>query len=86
MFVVPFMFSYAYRLGMSYKRIRTAGDLVRFRASLRIECTGCAAANTLSSSQVVMRCGTGDLEAIRRRLKCARCGKKDARLIVLPPV
>jgi hypothetical protein len=71
---------------MSYKHVGTAADLVRFGASLRIECGSCAAANTFSARRVVERCGPGDLERIRRRLKCERCGKKAARLIVLPPV
>ena len=71
---------------MSYKHVGSVGDLVRFRAALRIECGSCAAAQTLSAKQVLMRCGTGDLERIRKRLKCERCGEKAARLIVLPPV
>ena len=71
---------------MSYKHVGTAADLVRFRASLRIECGMCAAAHTLTGAQVVTRCGPGDLERIRQRLKCERCGKKSARLVVLPPV
>jgi hypothetical protein len=54
---------------MSYKHVGTAGDLVRFGCSLRIECTHCAAANTLTGAEVVRRCGPGDIEAIRRRLK-----------------
>jgi hypothetical protein len=71
---------------MSYKHVGTAADLVRFGCSLRVECTACAAANTMSGAQVARRCGQGDLERIRRRLKCERCGKKAARLVVLPPV
>jgi hypothetical protein len=71
---------------MSYKHVGTAGDLVRFGCSLRIECTACAAASTLSATEVVRRCGAGNIEAIRRRLKCQRCGAKGARLVVLPPV
>ena len=71
---------------MSFKHIGTAADLVRFGASLRIECGSCAAANTMSAAEVVQRCGPGDLERIRRRLKCERCGRKSARLAVLPPV
>ena len=71
---------------MSTKHVRTAADLVRFGCSLRIECNHCAATNTLSARAVVARCGPGDIEAIRRRLKCARCKKKAARLTVLPPV
>jgi len=71
---------------MSFKRVATVADLVRFRASLRIECGDCAAAHTLSAVEVVRRCGTGSLDRIRKRLICARCGRKAARLVVLPPV
>jgi hypothetical protein len=72
---------------MSFKKIGTAGDLMRFGCSLRIECTHCAAANTMSAIEVVKRCcAGGDIEQFRRRLKCARCGRKAARLIVLDPL
>ena len=71
---------------MSYKNVRTAADLVRFRASLRIECSSCAAAHTLTGAQVVTRCGPGSLDRIQRGLKCERCGRKAATLIMLPPV
>ena len=32
------------------------------------------------------QCGTGTLEATSRRFRCLRCGKKDARLVVLSPL
>ena len=86
MFAVPFMFSPAYRLAMSFKRVATAADLVRFGAALRIECGDCDAAQTLSGVEVVTRCGAGSLDRIRQRLVCARCGRRAARLVVLPPV
>ena len=86
MFAVPFMFLSTYRLAMSFKRVATAADLVRFRASLRIECGDCDAAQTLSGVEVAARCGPGRLDRIRKRLVCARCGRKAARLVVLPPV
>ena len=57
---------------MSFKHVGTAADLVRFGCSLRIECNRCVATNTMSAIEVVTRCGPGDIEAIRRRLKCAR--------------
>ena len=63
---------------MSFKKVDTAGDLVRFGASLRIDCTACAATRTMTAAQVIRRCGTGNLERIRKRLRCARCGKKAA--------
>ena len=71
---------------MSFKRVDTAADLVRYAASLRIECTACGAASTMSGTEVAQRCGTGSLERIRARLKCQRCGTREAKLAVLPPV
>ena len=71
---------------MSFKNIDTAASLVRYRCSLRIECGACGAARTMTAVEVVNRCGSGDLGAIKRRLKCERCGKKAAQLVVLPPV
>jgi hypothetical protein len=80
----PFVLT-ALRGGMSFKRIATAADLVRFGCALRIECGRCFAAQTLSATQVAQRCGTGDLAKIKARLKCSRCGAKDAQLVVLDP-
>ncbi len=71
---------------MSFKHAGTAGDLVRFGASLRIECSACSAARTMSGAEVVRRCGAGPLPAIRARLKCDRCNTREAQLTVLPPV
>ena len=47
------MFTRAYRLAMSYKRVATVADLVRFGASLRIDCTACNAHHTLSRRDVL---------------------------------
>ena len=71
---------------MSTKHVDTAADLARYGCSLKIECGGCGAARTLSAVEVVKLGGAGQLEAIRARLKCARCGMKQAQLVVLPPV
>jgi hypothetical protein len=71
---------------MSTKHINTAGDLVRFGASIRIECGSCGSARTLSGTEMVSACGAGSLRNSARRLKCARCGEKVARLAVLPPL
>jgi hypothetical protein len=40
---------------MSYKHVGTAADLVRFGCSLRVECSACAAANTLRISSGWLR-------------------------------
>ena len=37
---------------MSYKHVGTAGDLVRFGCSLKVECTACGAARTLNGVEV----------------------------------
>ena len=70
---------------MSTKHIRTAADLVRFGAGLRIECRGCGNVRTLDGFEIAMRGGNGRLDGLRDRLKCSRCGSKKAGLTILPP-
>lgn len=71
---------------MSTKHIRTISDLVRFGAGLRVECSSCGAAKTLNGYQAAKMGGARSLESLARRLKCSRCGEKDARLAILPPI
>jgi len=71
---------------MSAKHIRTTADLVRFRASVRVDCGHCAAARTMTGPDVVSSCGVSDFEAMEQRLRCARCGARQARVTVLPPI
>ena len=71
---------------MSTKHINTAADLVRFSASVRVDCAKCGASRTFSGTEMVRACGGGDLRVSERRLKCTRCGGKEAWLAVLPPV
>ena len=72
---------------MSTKHIRTIGDLVRFGAGLRIECTGCGAAKTLQGFDAAkIGGGAARLSALTERLRCLRCGRKEARLTILPPI
>ncbi|GLR48029.1 hypothetical protein [Sphingomonas astaxanthinifaciens] len=71
---------------MSAKHIRNTGDLMRFRASIRIDCPHCAAARTLSGLETVTALGVCSFEEAEARLKCGRCGGKGARVSVLPPV
>lgn len=71
---------------MSTKHIDTAADLVRFGASVKIECGSCGASRTLDGPGMVAASGTGSLKAIEPRLKCSRCGAKEAWLTILPPV
>ena len=71
---------------MSTKHVRTVSDLVRFKCSLRIDCSECGSTRTVTGYEAAKIGGVGSLDGLARRLKCARCGKKAARLIVLPPL
>jgi len=71
---------------MSTKHVRNAADLVRFRCSLKVECTACGAAHTLTGAEVHRLHGSASLELLRPRLKCRRCRLKVAKIAVLPPV
>ena len=71
---------------MSYKHVGTAGDLVRFGCSLKVECTHCGAARTMNGVDVHHVHGNRQLALLAPRLKCRRCRKKEAKLTVLGPV
>jgi rubredoxin len=71
---------------MSAKHIRTTADLIRFQASVRIDCRDCAAARTMTGPEVVSVCGVRDFDSLEARLRCSRCGARSARLTVLPPI
>jgi hypothetical protein len=71
---------------MSYKHVGTAADLVRFGCSLKVECTACGAARTMTGAEVHRVHGTASLDHLRSRLKCRRCRMKVARVTVLAPV
>ena len=71
---------------MSYKHVGTAGDLVRFGCSLKIECKECGAARTLNGVDVYNINGNRQFAQLERRLVCKRCRKKAAKLTVLTPV
>jgi hypothetical protein len=70
---------------MSTKHVHTAGDLVRFKTALKIECTGCGNSRTLSGFDVVKLFGTQDLRRLQHRFKCSLCGAREASLTVLSP-
>lgn len=70
---------------MSTKHIDTAADLVRFGASVKIDCRECGSARTLTGPDLVKRCGAGPLASARAKLRGGRCGAKKARLTILPP-
>jgi len=70
---------------MSTKHIRSAADLARFKCALRIECSSCGNARTLNGFDVAKTYGTKTFAQIRQRMKCSRCGAKEAQLTVLSP-
>ena len=70
---------------MSFKHVRTGGDLARFKCALRIECERCCNAVTLTGFDVAKVIGTGDFWQLQKRLKCSLCGTKEAKLTVLTP-
>jgi len=71
---------------MSYKHVASAGDLLRFGCDLKVECTHCGAARMMSAPEVMRVHGKANLTHLEPRLKCKRCKKKAARLVVLGPV
>lgn len=71
---------------MSTKHIRTTGDLCRFQAAMKIDCTDCGAAQTLGGLEVFRLAGSCDLHELAQRLRCSRCRGRSARLTILPPV
>jgi hypothetical protein len=84
---------------MSYKHVGTAADLVRFRCSLKVECTACGAAHTMTGIEVTASTAARAWTVKRAAMPGAwraleappsqmppRCRLKVARLTVLPPV
>ena len=71
---------------VSTKHIRTTGDLMRFGAGLKIECLGCGSAKTLGGNEAARLSGVRPLGDLQSKLRCNRCGQRDARLTILPPV
>ena len=65
---------------MSTKHVRTTGDLMRFKAALKVTCRDCGAAATFSCTDAVMAFGNVPLWHTEERLKCSRCGKRHAKV------
>ncbi len=70
---------------MSTKHIRTAADLVRFKASLKVECGRCGNSLTLSGFEVATVSAMGELTALRSRMKCSLCSAREAKLSIITP-
>ena len=70
---------------MSTKHVRTAADLARFKCALKIECGSCGNSTTMNGFDVAKAYGTKTFGEIRPRMKCSRCGLKEAVLTILSP-
>lgn len=70
---------------MSTKHVTSAADLARFKCALKIECGGCGNSRTLNGFDVAKVFGTKSFATIQQKMKCSRCGEKEARLTVLSP-
>jgi len=70
---------------MSTKHVRSAADLARFKCGLKIECGGCGNSRMLDGIEVAKTYGIKPFAVIQQRMKCSRCGAKEARLTVLSP-
>jgi hypothetical protein len=79
-------FRSAYRRGMSTKHVRTTGDLSRFGCALKVDCCHCGSSRTLSASTAVKGLGMVPIRGTAKRFRCVRCGMKQARVSVLPPL
>jgi hypothetical protein len=71
---------------MSTKHVRTTGDLVRFGCGLKVDCCHCGSSRTFDAAEAITDAGFVGLRALARRFRCMRCGLKQAKLTVLPPV
>jgi hypothetical protein len=65
---------------MFTKHVRTVSDLARFRCGLKIEWGGCGKLAHHGRHRGRQRCGTKPFAQIIQRMKCSRCGAKEAQL------
>ena len=77
---------FLFKLAVLRALLRTVADLVRFGCGLKIECGDCGAGKSLDGYDVGGLVGAGALSAVRKRLRCSRCGARAAKLTVLPPI
>lgn len=71
---------------MSTKHVRTAADLIRFKCALRVECGRCGYSMTLEGYELARSARTNlELHGLASKLKCSRCGGKEATVSVLSP-
>lgn len=84
---VPHSFLCAYVGGMSTKHNRTVADLVRFGCGLKVDCLACGGGKTFADGVDAAKAGVnGELCKLAGKLRCSRCGAKEARWTVLPPI
>jgi hypothetical protein len=70
---------------MSTKLLRTGADVLRFGASIRIECRECESVVVFESNEFARLCGSASLGIFAKHRECDSCGAKRAQLLVIPP-
>jgi hypothetical protein len=68
---------------MSTSLLRTGADILRFGASVRIECRDCGSVVEFGPTEFAERFGLGSLGIIAKHRQCNRCGTKRSQLLVL---
>ena len=53
---------------------------------MKVECSKCGAARTMSGVEVHQVHGNRQLSQLAPRLKCRRCRKKAAKIVLLDPI
>ena len=59
---------------------------MRFRCSLRVDCTFCGYSRTFGPAETYKAFGNRPLRGLARQCRCNRCGFKQASAQVLSPV
>jgi predicted nucleic-acid-binding Zn-ribbon protein len=71
---------------MSTKHIRTAADLVRYKAFLTITCRDCGNVRTVGGFDILKETEINNLDTLQGKLKCSLCGAKNPKLdTIMPP-
>ena len=69
---------------MSSKRLDTIADFTRHGYRLRIDCRSCGRLAIINPLEITMLCQrrnwSKQIDAIERRFRCTKCGKRDVRI------
>lgn len=72
---------------MSTKHVRTIGDVWRFKCGLKVSCRRCFNTRTFDGPSICSRLKNSQIgiAELQKRLRCSRCGARDADAVVLTP-